>query len=132
MKIMTNLSITITFIKIIMKPNKLKPYQVLIPLPSVKKKPALLKGSYISHKFLDNIEKRTTYYSSLCSKYCLSPQKPSVNLKNLQPILPQLKVNNKRYACKKRFKTHMRAHSDLQILVKNNLIELDEVLLNNR
>ena len=46
----------------------LSPRQFLLPVekPCEKQKVGL-KGSLISNKFLDSIEKRTQYYSSLCS-----------------------------------------------------------------
>lgn len=110
------------------KQKDLRPYQVKLSLPSTKKRPALLKGSCISHKTLDFIEKRTTYYSSLCPKLNITQSKLKINLKNLQPDLPEIKLKNKGYRDKKFWiRVHRRANSDLQILAKNNLIETDLV-----
>lgn len=115
-----------------LKPTQIHHYQIRLPLPSVKKNASKLRGSYISHHMLEDIEKRTTYYSSLCSSFALAPQKNYINLKNLQSRLPKLETKKKKKQCQIRIKDHAKTYSNMMILAKNNLIESETFLFNKR
>ena len=61
--------------------------------PKVTKESNGFTGSYISHKFLKDIEKRTNYYSSLCSSPSQSPLKYPSHIKREFKKLPGILQN---------------------------------------